>query len=282
MLPVHFQDALSLGIPGDMRQHTQKEKTKVRKSGQSELRKVKELGQKAKILTALFFFDPIAGDFSVGGHIHDGETIPDFNLLFQNHLQAFNAKSTVDSISGWGNGFLENLKETNDGSNYAINGASTETFLAEERWDRVMEDVEKETTEYKSVFWENLRRMAEEVLAVDGTPMIITPLTRREFRGGKIIECFKEYRLNAIRAAHDVVTYLDLNQESTKYINAIGQINAAKYNPELKDWTHLNKGGGIVFGRMVVDLLLRKLRGVFASGDEDFGVESNTNPTVQD
>ncbi|KAH7109399.1 hypothetical protein B0J13DRAFT_579001 [Dactylonectria estremocensis] len=69
MLPVHFQQALSLGIPGDMRQHTQKEKTKVRKSGQSGLRKVKELGQKAKILTALFFFDPIAGDFSVGGHI---------------------------------------------------------------------------------------------------------------------------------------------------------------------------------------------------------------------
>ncbi|KAH7111685.1 hypothetical protein B0J13DRAFT_271821 [Dactylonectria estremocensis] len=64
-----------------MRQHTQKEKTKVRKSGQSGLRKVKELGQKAKILTALFFFAPIAGDFSVGGHIPDGETIPDFNLL---------------------------------------------------------------------------------------------------------------------------------------------------------------------------------------------------------
>ncbi|KAH7119513.1 hypothetical protein B0J13DRAFT_569299 [Dactylonectria estremocensis] len=87
MLPVHFQQALSLGIPGDMRQHTQKEKTKVRKSGQSGLRKVKELGQKAKILTALFFFDPIAGDFSVGGHIPDGETIPDFNLLFQNYIR---------------------------------------------------------------------------------------------------------------------------------------------------------------------------------------------------
>ncbi|KAH7114669.1 hypothetical protein EDB81DRAFT_823099 [Dactylonectria macrodidyma] len=70
-----------------MRQHTQKEKTKVRKSGQSGLRKVKQLGQKAKILTALFFFDPIAGDFSVGGHIPDGETIPDFNLLFQNYLR---------------------------------------------------------------------------------------------------------------------------------------------------------------------------------------------------
>lgn len=92
-----------------------------------------------------------------------------------------------------GNGFLGNLKETNDGSNYAINGASTETFLAEERWDRVMEDVEKKTTEYKSVvmiqfghnnqspehgispyqFWESLRRMAEEGLAVDGTPVCI-------------------------------------------------------------------------------------------------------------
>ncbi|KAH7147101.1 hypothetical protein B0J13DRAFT_553275 [Dactylonectria estremocensis] len=82
MLPVHFQQALSLGIPGDMRQHTQKEKTKV-----------KELGQKAKIPTALFFFDPIAGDFSVRGHIPNGETIPDFNLLicvithFQNYIR---------------------------------------------------------------------------------------------------------------------------------------------------------------------------------------------------
>lgn len=82
------------------------------------------------------------------------------------------------------------------------------------------------------------------------------------------------------------VKYLDLNEASTDYVNAIGQDNADYYNLSDGDRTHLNTAGEKVFGRMVVDLLLRKRKdlkrlfepagqlskkiwaGEFATGDE--------------
>jgi lysophospholipase L1-like esterase len=54
------------------------------------------------------------------------------------------------------------------------------------------------------------------------------------------------------------VKYLDLNTASTKYVNAIGQENADKYNEIEGDRTHLNFSGKLVFGRIVADLLVEK------------------------
>lgn len=48
---------------------------------------------------------------------------------------------------------------------------------------------------------------------------------------------------------------LDLNAESTRYLNAIGESNAQKYNPGSSDKTHLNAKGTAVFGRLVADLV---------------------------
>lgn len=65
--------------------------------------------------------------------------------------------------------------------------------------------------------------------------------------------------MTAIKAAQDVgALYLDLNQASTDYVNAIGEEAAHAYNLAEDDNTHLNEHGGVVFGRMVADLLLRE------------------------
>ena len=45
--------------------------------------------------------------------------------------------------------------------------------------------------------------------------------------------------------------YIDLNQASTAYLNAIGQTNAWTYNLNADDHTHLNVAGSVVFGNMV-------------------------------
>lgn len=63
------------------REYTQKQKTKVRKSGRSILRKVEQLGVGGEVLTVVVFRDPLSGDFCVGGHVPEGETAPDLNLL---------------------------------------------------------------------------------------------------------------------------------------------------------------------------------------------------------
>lgn len=59
-------------------------------------------------------------------------------------------------------------------------------------------------------------------------------------------------------AAETGSAYLDLNKASTNYVNAIGEDASHEYNLTPDDNTHLNEHGGVVFARMVADLLLRK------------------------
>lgn len=41
-------------------------------------------------------------------------------------------------------------------------------------------------------------------------------------------------------------------------MNAVGKEAASKYNLASNDWTHLNAWGGVVFARIVSDLLVEK------------------------
>jgi hypothetical protein len=49
--------------------------------------------------------------------------------------------------------------------------------------------------------------------------------------------------------------YVDLNKESTSYLNSNGAKDAATFNLSPKDYTHLNKAGTILFGNMMGWLL---------------------------
>ena len=49
-----------------------------------------------------------------------------------------------------------------------------------------------------------------------------------------------------------------MNIASENYVNKIGKDAASKYNYEANDWTHLNDYGGVVFARLVSDLLVAK------------------------
>jgi hypothetical protein len=54
------------------------------------------------------------------------------------------------------------------------------------------------------------------------------------------------------------VKYADLNIASENYVNAIGSTAANKYNLADKDYTHLNEWGGVVFARIVSDIIVAK------------------------
>lgn len=103
--------------------------------------------------------------------------------------------------------------------------------------------------------------MATEVQAHGGTPLLVTPLTRRAFTSEyNATDSLHDQRLATIAAAEAVgVTYLDLNYYSLQYVDEIGNTSAQAYdlNGYGQDTTHLNDWGSVVFGRMVADLLLR-------------------------
>lgn len=103
----------------------------------------------------------------------------------------------------------------------------------------------------------NLGTMANEVVSAGGTPILVTPLTRRTFSSGKVVENLSNETAKTIEVAKSQsLHYIDLNKASTAYVNAIGGEAADRYNLAAGDRTHVNEWGGVVFARIVSDLLV--------------------------
>jgi hypothetical protein len=109
-------------------------------------------------------------------------------------------------------------------------------------------------------FKTNLLAFATEATTAGATPVILTSLTRRNFDNatGRVIENLADVTAAARSVAQsNNLPWIDLNAASLKYVNAIGKAAASRYNLESGDWTHLNEWGGVVFARIVSDLLVR-------------------------
>jgi hypothetical protein len=109
-------------------------------------------------------------------------------------------------------------------------------------------------------FKTNLAAFAKEVTAAGATPILLTSLTRRNFdSSGKVIENLADVTAAAISVAQsNNVKWIDLNKASLAYVNKLGKTAASNYNLASNDWTHLNEWGGVVFARIVSDLLVEK------------------------
>jgi hypothetical protein len=87
--------------------------------------------------------------------------------------------------------------------------------------------------------------------------ILVTPISRRNFNSsGRVVEDLADQRAATIAVAKSIgISYIDLNEASTKYLDAIGSANAATFNRIPTDFTHLNPAGSVVFGDMVSFLL---------------------------
>ncbi|KAF2431329.1 SGNH hydrolase [Tothia fuscella] len=180
---------------------------------------------------------------------------------------------------GWGRGLLRTLQSPAGGVNYAQNGATTVSFRADKHWEKVISETKKQSgsklvyvtlqfghNDQKKdkgisldAYKKNLRNMAQEVIQAKGKPILVTPLTRRQFNGNTISQSLKEEAAVTIEVAGKDHLYIDLNKASTTYMNQIGPANAEKYNRQKDDRTHLNPHGTEVFGRMVADLIIARI-----------------------
>ncbi|KAI1173484.1 SGNH hydrolase-type esterase domain-containing protein [Nemania sp. FL0916] len=192
----------------------------------------------------------------------------------------------AENGGGWGNGFLSFLESPATGVNKGHNGATTKSFVDGGDWDAVKDLVipyqqgneeeggrdvyvtiqfghndQKETSGVSlEQFEANLVALAEDIWQLGATPILLTPLTRRQFTSTHSADdSLHNERLATISAAETSnTTYLDLNAASLAYVNAIGETAAHAYNLKEGDNTHLNAWGSVVFGRLVADLLLEK------------------------
>jgi lysophospholipase L1-like esterase len=224
--------------------------------------------------------------------------------------------STVAVKSGWGPGFCDDVVPQLTCLNMAKGGRSTSSYRAEGSWAQVMDQLKRNphfsatyvliqfghndqpgkpgrSTDLATEFPANLKQYVEDVKSTGGKAVLITSLTRRSFRDGKVKDDLLPWADATKRVAADEgVPVLDLNADSIAAVNQMGPVeantlamappppivaeSAASGNsvsapkapvpppsalerkgeaaPEF-DYTHLGDKGSAYFGRMVANEL---------------------------
>jgi lysophospholipase L1-like esterase len=209
--------------------------------------------------------------------------------------------STVATEGGWGPGFCAVMTPNVTCIDDALNGRTTKSFIDQGAWQRALD---KHGDYYLIQFGHNdqkpaanlpvpafeayLQRYIDEVRAIGAVPVLVTSLSRRMFKDGKVVEDLTDY-VNATRevGAKNGITVIELNALSTRLLNGMTQEEADKFDrgsdpatgkpmaaqavdavsatasgvdapkPAALDRTHLNPYGQKVFGRIVADQLVR-------------------------
>jgi lysophospholipase L1-like esterase len=194
--------------------------------------------------------------------------------------------STVATGGGWGPGFCAVMTPNVTCIDDALNGRSSKSFIDEGAWKKALaehgdyyliqfghNDQKTDTarhTDAEGSFKEYLQKYISDVQAIGAVPVLVTSLSRRTMKDGKIVEDLKDYA-TATRelGAKDFLTVVDLNAISTAMLNRLTQEEADKFNAVGQekereavgksgtDRTHLNPEGQKVFGRIVADQLVR-------------------------
>jgi lysophospholipase L1-like esterase len=192
--------------------------------------------------------------------------------------------STVNTGSGWGPGFCALLTPNVTCVNKARNGRSSKSYYDEGAWKDALAEhgdyyliqfghndmpgkgAERET-DPETTYAANMRRYITEAKAQGARPVIVTSLSRRNYKDGKLVMDLMAYSAAARRvAAEEKVPSIDLNSMSTRLLTGMTQQAADEFDaathPDATgtsglDRTHLNEKGSAVFGRMVADGLIR-------------------------
>ncbi|WP_447727389.1 rhamnogalacturonan acetylesterase [Sphingomonas koreensis] len=216
--------------------------------------------------------------------------------------------STVARNSGWGGSFCtRHLKPAAACLNLARGGRSSGSFRAEGLWDAALEQVRApgakrtwvliqfghndqpgkpgRSTDLATQFPANLARYVDEVRAAGAIPVLVTPLTRRSFEGGRLQNDLAPWAEAARRiATQKKVALVDLNARSAAAVQAMGEdaadrfaqlpkpaapiapqppratevVEKAAARPKLSfDRTHLGREGADYFATMMADELAR-------------------------
>lgn len=160
--------------------------------------------------------------------------------------------STMAPGSGWASMFCaEHVKSSVACLNLGRGGRSTRSYRAEGSWDLAIGEAKmpgyrktwvliqfghndqstksERWTDMATEFPANLRRMVEEVRAVGAEPVLLTPLSRREFGDGKLDNTLEPWAAEVRKVAAALqVSVIDLNARSAALVQKLGAVEATR------------------------------------------------------
>jgi lysophospholipase L1-like esterase len=217
--------------------------------------------------------------------------------------------STMATRSGYGDALCARFTSEVTCVNLARGGRSSSSFRAEGRWDEVQKMLREgsqfsanyvlvqfghndqpgkapRSTDLVTEFPANMARYAAEAKALGAVPVLVTPLTRRSFKGDYLKDDLAPWAAATRKvAANEHVALLDLNADSAAAVQAMGQDEADtlamapppkatalpgdpnKVEPAgaaktAFDRTHVGQKGAELFARMVAGEFVRAVPAV--------------------
>ena len=166
--------------------------------------------------------------------------------------------------TGWGMPFAGFFDSTVKVDNRAKNGRSTRTFISENLWQPVFDnlnegdyvfiqfghnDESKEKTERYTTpdqYKENLTRFVKETRSKKAIPVLLTPVSRRRFdEEGNALETHAAYSPLVKEVAKALnVLFIDLDTKSKDLYQRMGVENSSLLFLQLKPGEHPNYPGG--------------------------------------
>jgi lysophospholipase L1-like esterase len=162
--------------------------------------------------------------------------------------------STTAPHSGWGGAFCaQHVKWKIACVNLARGARSTRSFRSEGGWDLALAEMKvpgykatyvliqfghndqarqkpERWTEETTEFPDNLRRFVRETRAAGAVPVLVTPLTRREFMDGKLNNTLASWSEQVRKVAAELqVLLIDLNARSAQAVQKLGAVPAMEW-----------------------------------------------------
>ena len=189
--------------------------------------------------------------------------------------------STVTDSAGWGAGFKQLITDKVELINTAQGGRSSQSFRNEGRWTNALalkadyyliqfghnnEPGKPGRSTDMPTFVSNMVSYVEEARAIGAKPILVTPLTRRQWdkaNPGKIKSSLAPYVEEVKKiAAEKHVPLVDLHARSKVLCESLGKEKCLEFSPmktvngtNTVDNTHLNAQGSTMFARLVVEEL---------------------------
>ena len=186
-------------------------------------------------------------------------------------------------ITGWGQVLSEFIPGVRV-ENRAMGGRSTKSFLAEGRLQRIEEEIQpgdllliqfthndtsdlvwRHTDPWTS-FYHNLEIYVDTALLHGARPVLMTPICRRYWRDGKLLESHGEYPdVIRVLAAQRNVPLIDLYEQGTRLIREMGDEERKKlylytapgiypaYPNGSTDDTHTQRAGALFYARLTAE-----------------------------
>ncbi|MBR6864213.1 MAG: pectin esterase [Bacteroidales bacterium] len=180
---------------------------------------------------------------------------------------------------GWGMMFPNFVDDTFQVINYAQNGRSTKSFIDKGLWDKVYgalqpgdyvfiqfghndskaDDPERYAPAF-GAYQDNLRKFIRGAREKGATPVLLTPVARRWFKGGKLDRnCHTDYPAAMKQVAEEMgVTLLDITTPTLDWIESIGDEASKAYfmiSTGKDDNTHTVASGARKVTEIVCDAL---------------------------